>query len=96
VHFPLDFANNLDRFTGLSGSQVARLHHHEQSQEVKANPEHLHPQVAVIPLAEQFQKEEVGRSHEVQQTGHQDEENRNAEGAVKCGKVRSTKTWDVE
>jgi len=49
---------------------------------MKANPEHLYPQVAVVPLTKQFQEQEVGGGHQMQQAGDQDEEHRDAKGAI--------------
>jgi len=49
---------------------------------MKANPEHLYPQVAVVPLTKQFQEQEVCSGHQMQQAGDQDEEHSDAKGAI--------------
>lgn len=79
----LDLADNLYGFARLPGSQMARFHNHQQAQEVKHYPEHLHPQVAVVPLAEELQKQEVGGGHQMKEAGHQDKKHGYTKRAVR-------------
>lgn len=91
VDLSLDLAHNLYGLARFPGSQMARFHYHEQAQEVKHYPEHLHPQVAVVPLAKELQKQEVGGGHQMQQAGHQDKKHGYAKRAVRKQESKNLK-----